>query len=68
MYINDDMEIDDNQAMQIDDTDTLTENIKKVYVDYSVPKTRENFIDLTKTVKLYFEPNAKKTNFWSNSY
>jgi hypothetical protein len=69
MFINDDdIETSNEKRCMQADADRDTEeksfgNQKEIQMDYYVPKSRENFIELTKTVKVFFEPNAKKTHF-----
>ncbi len=75
MYINDDTDTDETQLMlknesNYEDQSSYSETgkdkpktVKNIPIDYLVPKMRENFIELTKFVKVYFEPNAKKTSF-----
>lgn len=54
MYTNDDYELEpiDDDQMDID--------INKKTNDAQIVKIKENFIELTKFVKVYFEPSAKK--------
>ena len=39
---------------------SVNETANSETLDSIIPKTRDNFIELTKYIKIYFEPNAKK--------
>ena len=58
----DDEETVDTNKQMLDSMNqkSLNETANNETFDSIVPKTRDNFVELTKYVKIYFEPNIKK--------
>jgi hypothetical protein len=50
--------VEDEEA--VDNNQVHLETSNNDSNDTVIPKTRENFVELTKYIKIYFEPNVKK--------